>query len=78
MKLIPEARRWWRMFSMRALAVIATLQGIVLTIPADTLTKPALGTTLTWMELNAGLTIAAAVIGGIGRLVAQPKVTGRE
>lgn len=76
MKLIPEARRWWRMFSVQALLVIGALQGIVLALPPEALTQPALGTAMTWMELNTSLTIAAAVVGAIGRIVAQPAVSG--
>lgn len=78
MTLIPNWRESWRMFSVQALIVIGALQGVVLAIPPEALAAPALGTGFTWAEVNTALTVAAAVAGAIGRIVAQPAVSGEQ
>ena len=67
MKLIPEARRWWRMLSMQ----FAALALVWLALPAEaqaTVLRMLPGMT---EERMAGALILLAMI---GRLVAQPKV----
>jgi hypothetical protein len=63
MKLVDNARRAWRWFSMHCMAGAAAIQAAWIQLPDDlrsTLTKPA-----------AYLTIALMVLGVIGRLVKQ-------
>ena len=67
MKLIPEARRWWRMLSMQ----FGALALVWLALPAEaqsTVLRMLPGMT---EERVAGLLVLLAMI---GRLVAQPKV----
>ena len=67
MKLIPEARRWWRMLSMQ----FGALALVWLALPAEA--QAAVLRMLPGMteERVAGALILLAMI---GRLVAQPKV----
>lgn len=72
LQLIANWRSAWRMFSVQALAFIAFAQGVLAVLPASALyaTVPfAAGTT--WNDLLVALTIAAAVLGGLGRLIDQ-------
>lgn len=68
-KLIPEARNWWRMFSQWAFIVAGALQGAWMYLDES---QRAL------MPDNAVnvITGAVVVLGFIGRLVDQPKVRG--
>ena len=72
MKLIENASKWYRMFSIWALGVIAAIQIVVIALPMTTLAArvPMLGD-FTWADLNATLTVATAVFGAIGRLIKQ-------
>ena len=72
MKLIPNASKWYRMFSVQALIVIAAIQSVVAAVPAEYLLQPVPGSSsLTWHSLSFGLTLAAAVVGAVGRVVDQ-------
>jgi hypothetical protein len=66
-KLIPEARRWWRMLSMQ----FSALALVWLALPAEA--QASVLRLLPWMteERVAGLLVLLAMI---GRLLAQPKV----
>lgn len=66
MKLIPNWRRSWRMFSVQAMTLAAAIQGAWPAIPGDM--KSSLPPTLVhWVSL-------ALLLAGIaGRLVDQPK-----
>ena len=67
MKLIPEARRAWRMFSVQAQALALALLGAWQAMPEDLKAKlpPSL---VYWVAM--GLMVA----GIVGRLIYQPKV----
>ena len=69
MKLIPEARRAWRMFSVQAQAVAIAVLGAWQAVPDDLKAKlpPSL---VYWVA------IGLMVLGIVGRLVHQPKVSG--
>jgi ABC-type proline/glycine betaine transport system substrate-binding protein len=71
MKLIPEWRRAWRLFSMQALLIIGALQGTLAALPQAALESTVPGTTVTWGSLMVALSVITAVLGGIGRLVDQ-------
>lgn len=68
MKLIPEWRRAWRMFSVNAMFVALALQGAWAAMPDDLK-----GNLPAW--LLQGITMALLVLGIAGRLVHQPKVS---
>jgi hypothetical protein len=76
MKLIDEARKWYRMFSVQALIFIGAVQGIAMAVPAATLAGrvPFMGE-FTWNDLNVALTITAAALGAVGRLIDQGSAT---
>lgn len=67
MKLIPEARRAWRMFSVQAQALALALLGTWQTIPDDLKAKlpPSL---VYWVAMGL------MVLGIVGRLIHQPAV----
>lgn len=68
MKLVPEARRAWRWFSVQSMTVAGSLQGAWLAVPEDLKTKVPNG-------LVHWVTIVLLVAGVAGRLVQQtPKV----
>ena len=67
-KLIPEAKRAWRMLSVQAMTAAAALQGAWVAIP-DGLRESVPPAYIT------GITITLLVLGVLGRLVAQPKVS---
>lgn len=67
MKRVPEARNWWRMFSVQAMMLAGALQGAWAFIPSEmqeTIPED-------WLRV---LTIVLLVLGVVGRLVYQPKV----
>ena len=65
MKLVPDAKDAWRWFSVQALTLIAALQVMWETLPAEALAViPA--------DWRGYITIGLAVAGLIGRLVYQP------
>ena len=66
MQLIPNANKAPRMFVMQALAAIVTLQGVWASSPAVQAMLPG--------EAVAGITGVLAVLGMVGRLVAQRSV----
>ena len=67
MKLIPNWRRSWRMFSVQAMALAAAIQGAWPLMPDD------LKATLPPMLVH-WVSIALLAAGIVGRLVDQPKV----
>jgi len=76
MKLVWNWRRWYRMFCIQGLALIAAIQSVLLVIPADKAQSIVPFTTaLTWSNLGFGLTIAAAALSALGRLIDQGTVT---
>ena len=70
-KLVWNWKDAYRWFSMKALALIAAIQGVILAMPATWQGElvPWLG--VTWLSLLATLTVVAAVLGGVGRVVDQ-------
>lgn len=69
-KLIPDWRKSYRTYSMRAIAVIAALQSVLASLPPDR-AELVIGAGVTFADVLVYLTIAAAVIGGIGRIIDQ-------
>lgn len=67
MKLVDEAEKWWRMFSIQAMVLAGAIQGAWVFIP------PEMQATIPQSWLRAA-TIALLVLGVVGRLVDQPKV----
>ncbi len=67
MKLIPEARHWWRMFSMQAMSAVTALLGAWGAMP-DALQARLPG------RLVVGVAIALLVLGMVGRLMQQDSV----
>lgn len=65
--LIPEARHWWRMFSMQAMSAATALLGAWGALP-DSLQAQLPG------RLVAGIAVALLVLGMVGRLVQQDSV----
>ena len=68
MKLIPEAKKWWRMFSVQAMLAAGAIQGAYIALPAD---MQALIPD-NWMRI---ITFAVLGLGAVGRLIEQPKVS---
>lgn len=66
MKLIPEWRKAWRMFSVQSMAVAAAIQGAWPMVPDD------LKANLPQALVN-WVSVALLVLGIAGRLVDQPK-----
>lgn len=67
MRLIPEARHAWRMFSMQAMGLASALLGAWGALPADLQGRVPSG-------LVVGLAVGLLVLGMVGRLVQQDKV----
>ena len=63
-KMIPEWRRAWRMFSVQAMVASSAIQGTWLALPPD------MRSTIDGGVVSA-LTIAMLVLGIVGRLVYQ-------
>ena len=64
MKIVEDAKRWWRWFSMQAMLAAAAIQGAWIFIPSemrDSFPK-------NWIQ---GFTVALLVLGIAGRLVQQ-------
>ena len=64
------------MFSIQALVLIGAIQGIFATLTPDMLASTIPGTIFTWGGLGAALTVLAAVLGAVGRLIDQPSTVG--
>lgn len=68
-KPIPQWKRCWRMFSVQAMVVAGAIQGAWVALPPE-------------MKASVSddglcyITIALMVFGVLGRLVAQPSLTG--
>lgn len=67
MKLIPEARRAWRMFSVQAQAVAFAVLGAWQSLPEKFQDRVPLSVVF-------GLAMVLLVAGIVGRLIHQPKV----
>ena len=65
MKLIPDAKRAWRWFSVQAMALSGIIAAAWLSVPEEM--RAAVPT-----EWLAACAVALAVLGVIGRLVDQP------
>jgi len=65
MKLIPDAKRAWRWFSVQAMALSGIIPAAWLSVPEEM--RAAVPT-----EWLAACAVALAVLGVIGRLVDQP------
>jgi len=75
-KLIDNASKWYRMFSVQALLFIGVVQGIMAVLTPETMGAQIPFTDgFTYRDLGVSLTVAAAVIGGIGRLIDQGAAT---
>lgn len=70
-RFIPEARKFWKLFSAQSLMFIGGLQTMVVAFPVALMQSPMPFTTTTYQGLVNFLTIAAAVIGFVGRFVDQ-------
>lgn len=76
MNLVPEAKKWYRLFSVQALIIIGAVQSILIVLSPATLGGhiPFLAA-YTWQDAVAVMTIIAAVLGAVGRLIDQGAVT---
>lgn len=75
MKLIDEARSWYKMFSVQALIVIGAVQATAAVLSADTMAGHIpFASGFTWNDLVAAVTVTGVVLGLIGRLVSQDSV----
>lgn len=68
-RLIPNARRWWRMASVQMMAAAGALQVLVET-------QPALVTSVVPQEWVPRITLGLVLAGIFLRLVQQPAVSG--
>jgi hypothetical protein len=66
MKLIPDAKKAWRWFSVQAMALSGIIPGAWLAVPDDM--RAAVPPE--WLAVGA---VALAVLGILGRLVDQPE-----
>lgn len=71
MKLIDNWRGSLRLFSVQALLVIGVLQSTVVALPDSVLDLLIPGTSVSWRALATALSVTAALLGGIGRLIDQ-------
>lgn len=67
MKLVPEARNWWRMFSVQSMIAAGAIQSAWIALPVELQQN----IPDSWVRIA---TVAIIVLGVIGRLVDQPKV----
>lgn len=74
MTLIPNWKNAWRMFSVQALALIAFAQTVLAVMTPAMLESVVPFTALTYVDALSALTVLAAVLGGVGRLIDQPAV----
>lgn len=75
MRLIKNWPKAWRMFSVQALALIAFLQGVIAVLPESQMDATVPFTeSVSWRDALVLLSVVAAVIGGIGRLIEQPSL----
>ena len=71
MKLIPEWRKAWRMVSVQAMALAATIQAAWIALPPDMIAQVP-------QDIARGVTLALLGLGVVGRLVKQDKVSGND
>lgn len=70
MKFVDEAQHWYKMFSVQALLVIAAVQSVLVVLPPAT-AAAVICYGVTWRNLGVALTVTAAVLGAVGRLIDQ-------
>lgn len=77
MKLIDEAGKWYRMFSVQMLVLVGAVQSVLMVLTPEQAAQlvPFMGT-MTWHSLGVALTVGAAILGAIGRLIKQDSVSG--
>ena len=68
MKLVQEWKKCWRMFSVQAMVLVTAIQGAWVFIPPEM--QAALPET--WVRV---ITVILLVLGVVGRLIVQPKVS---
>ena len=64
MKLVDDAGKAWKWFSMQALALAAAIQTVWISLPPDVQAR----VPEEWVSYG---TVAVLILGGIGRLVKQ-------
>jgi hypothetical protein len=74
LEFVDDANKWYSWISMQALGFIAAIQGLLALVP--TLAPGALAAMVPFLHvsyatLGVDMTLAAAVIGAIGRLIKQ-------
>jgi len=67
MHLVENWRQAWRMFSVQALALLAALPVVWMTLPEDL-------KAMVPQDWTKYIMVAVAIGGLVGRLVAQPKI----
>lgn len=70
-RLISNWREAWKMISVQALLAIGGLQGIIAVLSPEALAASIPGTGVTWGALGTAMTVSAAVIGAVGRIIDQ-------
>ena len=76
LRLVDNASKWFRMFSVQALLFIGVIQSIAFALPTSVMMgRVPFLSDFTWADLNAALTVAAVVLGALGRLVKQDSVS---
>lgn len=68
-KLIDEARKAWRMFSVWAMGLAGAIQMAWLALPPDLISQVP-------ERIRSGVTLALLGLGIVGRLIKQDKVSG--
>lgn len=70
MKFVPEAAKWYKLYTIHGLAVISTLSAILIGLPNAMKTHPIYGD-ITVQSLILFLTILASALTGFLRLIKQ-------
>lgn len=71
MQLVPNWKSYYKAFSMQALALIAFLQGVMVVLPTGALDAQVPFIEMSYRDVGVACTVAAAILGGIGRLIDQ-------
>lgn len=77
MRLIENWRQSWKMISMIALSAIAGLQSVIAVMPEAMLTEPVPVLGISYVQVLVRLTILAAIIGAVGRVLKQASIASR-
>lgn len=70
MNLIPEASKWYKMFSVQALVFIMAVQAVLALIPPERAAAVVFGD-WTWTKIGDALSFIVAALGAIGRVLDQ-------